>query len=246
MIRYLPGKLNVIADYLSRLHLEQEEENTVVSAITTQTSDTTDNPLTYVTKQEIFSQVHGGRNGHFGVSATWKDLNTYFPGHNISIQLLRDMIAECPTCQKDRLLLSKSTTLAPIKRNLHCNNWRAVVGVDLLTITPPDDNGNKTCIVITNHFTKFSYGYAINSKDANTIAGALFKFYVTFGYYDTIMSDPGSEFLNDTVTCLNRLFGIRHVVSLVDVHTSNGVEGTNKQILRHLRALLMDERVGKK
>ena len=34
--------------------------------------------------------------------------------------------------------------------------------------------------------------------------------------------------------------------SLVDRHTSSGVEGTNKQLLRHLRALVHDERVGNK
>ena len=40
--------------------------------------------------------------------------------------------------------------------------------------------------------------------------------------------------------------GIRRVISLVDRHESNGVEGTNKQILRHLRTLVHDLRVPKK
>jgi len=39
--------------------------------------------------------------------------------------------------------------------------------------------------------------------------------------------------------------GIRRVISLVDRHESNGVEGTNKQILRHLRTLVHDLRVPK-
>jgi len=39
---------------------------------------------------------------------------------------------------------------------------------------------------------------------------------------------------------------IRRVISLVDRHESNGVEGTNKQILRHLRTLMHDLRVPKK
>ena len=37
--------------------------------------------------------------------------------------------------------------------------------------------------------------------------------------------------------------GIRHIVSLVDRHESNGVEGTNKQLLRHLKTLVHDERL---
>ena len=40
--------------------------------------------------------------------------------------------------------------------------------------------------------------------------------------------------------------GVRRVISLVDRHESNGVEGSNKQILRHLRTLVHDLRVPKK
>ena len=43
---------------------------------------------------------------------------------------------------------------------------------------------------------------------------------------------------------LNKYLGYtEHRVSLVDRHTSNGVEGTKGQILRHIRALCMEERV---
>jgi hypothetical protein len=49
--------------------------------------------------------------------------------------------------------------------------------------------------------------------------------------------------MNDVVKHLTRWLGITHKVSLVDRHESNGVEGTNKQVLRHLKALVMEERV---
>jgi len=39
---------------------------------------------------------------------------------------------------------------------------------------------------------------------------------------------------------------VKRVISLVDRHQSNGVEGTNKQIVRHLRTLVHDLRVPKK
>ena len=45
----------------------------------------------------------------------------------------------------------------------------------------------------------------------------------------------------EVVKLLNQWFGIRHVVSLVDRHQSNGLEGTKKRILRHLRTLCYDE-----
>ena len=58
-----------------------------------------------------------------------------------------------------------------------------------------------------------------------------------------IMSDPGSDYTSEVFSHLVRWFGMNHLFSLVDRHESNGVEGSNKQILRHLRVLVEDERV---
>ena len=66
---------------------------------------------------------------------------------------------------------------------------------------------------------------------------ALFKFFSTYGVYEEHISDPGSDLTSDVVRQLTEWYCIRHVFSLV------GVEGTNKSTLRHLRALIADERV---
>ena len=75
-----------------------------------------------------------------------------------------------------------------------------------------------------------------------SLAQNLFTYYTTWGIYDEIITDPLSDILSDAVITLNKWLGIRHVISLVGRHQSNGVEGTNKQILRHLRTLVHDER----
>ena len=49
--------------------------------------------------------------------------------------------------------------------------------------------------------------------------------------------------MSRVVIKLNKWFGINKLVSLVDRHESNGVEPTNKSILRHLRALIFDYRL---
>ena len=49
--------------------------------------------------------------------------------------------------------------------------------------------------------------------------------------------------LSHVVIKLNKWFGIDKLVRLVDRHQSNGVEPTNKSILRHLRALIFDYRL---
>ena len=65
----------------------------------------------------------------------------------------------------------------------------------------------------------------------------------TYGLYDEIITDPGSNFCSNLYTQLNAWLGIRRVYSLVDVHESNGVERTGGETLRHLRALVNDERL---
>ena len=46
--------------------------------------------------------------------------------------------------------------------------------------------------------------------------------------------------MSAVVAQLSEWMGVKRVISLVDRHQSNGVEGTNKQIVRHLRTLVHD------
>ena len=174
------------------------------------------------------------------VIKTWLLLNEHFPGHRIPYKVLEDFIASCPICQKDRL--GMTDCIKPIIRHIKPDHRRSVVGVDTLSVTPADINGNCCCIVIVNHFTKFTALYPVVDHTAISTATSLFQFFTTFGLTDSIFSDPGSDLMSEVISHLHKWFGIRHVFSLVDRHQSNGVEGTNKQILRHLKALVFDER----
>jgi len=61
----------------------------------------------------------------------------------------------------------------------------------------------------------------------------LFTYFCTFGTYDELWSDTGSDLMAEVVQKLAKWMGIRLIISMVDRHESNGVEGTNKQIPRH-------------
>ena len=79
--------------------------------------------------------------------------------------------------------------------------------------------------------------YPRKTHDALTLARNLFTYYATWGIYDEIITDPGSDIMSDAVTTLNKWLGIKHLVSLVNRHESNGVEGTNKQIMHDERSV---------
>jgi hypothetical protein len=231
MLRHIPGKENTVADWLSRVH-ERDTPNTHPVELANAEP---------VTPEELLRRVHGGRMGHYGARRTWKLLGTFFPGHRIPYNVVEEFVATCPICQKSRLGMTDS--IQPVIRHLKPEGRRSMVGVDTLTITPPDKSGFKYLVVIVNHFTKFAVLVPTKNKDALTVAHALFTYFATFGLVDCIISDPGSEYENQLLEHLHSWLGIRHRFSLVERHESNGVEGTNKQILRHLRALVLDERV---
>lgn len=189
----------------------------------------------------VLKKVHGGRRGHWGVSRTRKILDEEYPGHGIPVRLIAEFVKTCPVCQKERLGLADQ--LQPVVRVLHPEHQRATVGIDNLAL-PEDKNGNANLVVLVNHFTKHVYAYATPAHPTMImIARALFSYYTTFGKFDVLASDPGSDIMGEVVAQVNKWLGIEHRVSLVDRHTSNGVEGSNGQILRHLRCLCADERV---
>ena len=109
---------------------------------------------TVLTVDEMFSTVHGGVNFHRGVLQTWKDLNEQFPGHNIPHRVIEEKVAMCATCQKARD--NMRYVIPEEKLSLKPSHYRQRIGIDTLTITPVDKNGNVCCIVVTEHFSKFA------------------------------------------------------------------------------------------
>jgi hypothetical protein len=106
-----------------------------------------------------------------------------------------------------------------------------------------DKNGNNGLYIIRDHFSKIVYLHPSKERNAVALATAIFSFAILYSIFDFLISDPGSEFISETIKCLNKWFGIHHHFSLVNRHESNGVEGGNKQALRHVRALICDERI---
>jgi hypothetical protein len=249
-LRSIPGKHNNIADWMSRQYSTNDSEinnnskvpndHSTLSAILDSSSD-------QIIKNNItdpdyyFSKVHGGVRGHPGSKRTWTRLNNEYKGHNISFTYIADKVASCPTCQKIRL--NMVLDIKPIIKSLNVEHTRSRIGIDTLTVTPADKNGNTLIIVVVEHFSKFSTLYPADNHSADTLATCLFQHFCRFGLFDQLISDPGSDLMSHVVIKLNKWFGIDKLVSLVDRHQSNGVEPTNKSILRHLRALIFDYRV---
>jgi len=202
----------------------------------------TDNVLYNVEFEQIMDSVHGKEALHFGAYETWKRAKELFPEARIPLDAVRTFVKECPMCQKMRDtgikgLPAQTLTLKP-------QTYRKAVGIDHISVSKePDKNGNTCAIILVEHFSHFPQVYAAKDYGADTVVETLIQHFSTFGAFDELVSDPGSAFMSDVVKQFNNLMGIRHKVSLVGRHESNGCESLGGQFIRHLRTLVNDKRL---
>jgi hypothetical protein len=131
----------------------------------------------------------------------------------------------------------------PLIKHLKPDYHRRRIGVDQLSMTLADSFGHDKLKVIMDYFSKHVRLYVTDNHVGQTLAQHLYDHYYTWGRYDTIITDLGSNSTSQDVEQLNKWIGIQDQKSLVGRHESHGVEGSNKQIIRYLRALVSDERV---
>ena len=261
-IKHIPGRENKVADWLSRPDNNTETASPeprgadMVTASRTCDSaggfsaDDTEQTLALAsvtpakpnrTLDSILQEVHSNRNLHYGASRTWYLAKELYPDAKISIAAVREYVQQCPMCQKTRdtgvkSLKSRTLTLKP-------STYRRTIGIDHVAVTPEDKHGNNCAIMVVEHFSHFPFVYAAKDYSAETVAKVLFKHYCHHGTFEQLASDPGSAFMSDVVRQLNSWLRVGHKVSLVGRHESNGTEASNKQFLRHLKTLVMDERL---
>ena len=227
-IRHIKGTENTVADWLSRMYTEPVAHASL---------NIIDNMPTL---QDMFHTVHGHRSLHHGAKKTYLTLCKRYPGHGIPLRVIQEMVAECPICQKDRLPFLSVPSATVTETILH---HKRTIGMDHVTVTPPDEDGYVGLLLIVEHDTKFPQAYPVRDYTAVTVATVLFKHYCTFGAYDALYSDPGSAFTATVVKNLNNWLHIPHKISLVGRHESNGTEHVNGLFVGHLRRLVHDERL---
>ncbi|CAF0725122.1 unnamed protein product [Brachionus calyciflorus] len=115
------------------------------------------------------------------------------------------------------------------------------IGIDLVLGLPETPEGYIGILVIVEYFTKYPYAVPIKSKTANEIAEQLWQYFCLFGPAKEILSDQGTEFVNEVVDSMINRIGSRHVVTSPYHPRTNGqCERFNKEIVSCLRKLVSD------
>ena len=250
-VKHIPGKLNIIADVVSRMFpdaAQDEIDSATVDCVDhlnevllahdeIETIDSDDSMLQDAgIVAGVIDNVHGGRMGHHGILRTWALLNKHFPGHSYSVQQVADHISQCVTCQKFRLD-SDSRKIDPLVKRINSDHHRHKYAIDGTMVLKDGSN----ILIVYNLFTKLVSLYRMPDKTALSAARAIFSHFATFGTCEIIHSDLGSDFNSATVNeFLNAWCGIRQTFALQRNPQADGVEPEVKQVLKHLSCLVFD------
>jgi transposase InsO family protein len=119
------------------------------------------------------------------------------------------------------------------------------VNIDTIGPLPADRHGNKYIIVIIDCFSRWIRLVPCTDATAETAArNALFPWLCDFGSPDVILSDNGSQFVNQLWKSVSDLVGTTLRNTTPHSKEENSiVERANKEVMRHLRNILFDRNI---
>ncbi len=272
-VEHIPGPDNIVADLYSRLcsvqtndcntvdetHLEevrkQIEPNRPSSMLAAMHNRFKPAPATRIerpldaTVYNWLTKCHGhdSLHGHRGVEATLSLLKTKVPPAEYWKEMRKDVrtfIKQCPCCQFMQSSKTLIATTAPYNVSVRAPMDR--LNIDTIGPLPLDENGNAYIIVVIDVFSRFVELYAAPDATALSAAKAVIQWIGRYGSPGEILTDNGTQYTADIISQLCDLIRVEHLTILPYSHEENAVvERANREVNRHLRAIVFDKKVKK-
>jgi len=212
-IRHIPGRTNVVSDYLSRAF-----------------------QLTDI--EERIATVHSDITGHMGITATIKRLEDQHGKWKTMRQDVTTFIQNCPTCAKTRLR-HKIPDMEP--RSIEAWQPFESISVDFVGPMTADAENNTYIVCCIDNFTRFVELFPAKDASAFAAARALLSVFCRYGAPLEVRSDKGPHFAAEIIRQFLGLCDVKQRFSLPYHPQANGlVERAIQECNRHLRALVMD------
>ena len=236
---YVEGENNFVPDTFSRLCKQEEDTHPAIHLFQLTGYE-------IPSKQwDLIARYHNSKErGHGGLSRTLLLLDE--DGHQWKHRTkhVRRFIRMCPCCQK---MTQMKSVIHSYPFTLSTYGLWHTVSVDFIERLVPDKYGNNMLIVIVDNFSRFTDLYPCNSTGAEGAADALLAFcgrYVTPMHFTT---DCGANFTSALIAALMERLGSDHHLTTAYSKEQNAiVERMNKEVLRHLRNIIFDNRVADK
>lgn len=242
-LEWIPGDENAVADILSRQF--PTETLNILSQLPIHSYHVGSIAYGNTTKDgnahAVIAEFHCATVGHFGIEATIQRIK----GRGISWPRMeedvRAFVLRCPTCQK---LSERHYPISSTHYSTSSYSPMTRLNVDAIGPFPTDTFGNAYIVVVIDTFTRFIELYKSPDATALSAARALVQHCGRYGVPEQLLTDNGPQFYNLMVESLSRFMGIQHLFTVPYSHEENGlVERANKEVSRHLRAILMDRRL---
>ena len=253
-VRYIPGEKNFVADFLSRVPCEQE----VLKEIEKAKDDLIISPIRGNGKVELLNSLlddyrytesqantikkyHNSTVGHFGVEKTLAKMKDGKENWQYMRMHVRRFLQHCPICQK----MSEKYPIIVTKPYI-VSNLRPMEQIQMDTIGPikADSVEFNYILVIIDSFTRFVELYPTKSVGAEEYAKCLIKHIGRYGSPNSIRTDNGTQFVNKISDELCGFTSIYHELTHAGSKEDNSiVERSNKEVMRHIRAIIYDKGV---
>ena len=251
---YIPGPENIAADGFSRV-LTTDNVDTVncilepakaLSLVFHETVEIVNNIESTLRipndKYRLITEVHNSQVGHRGVDRTIAALKNNNHQWPLMRQQVKQFIKHCACCQK----------MSYIKYPIHAHQFTLStyepftrIHMDTVGEMPrKDEAGNLYVLVIRDSFSRFTLLYPIPDTSAKHAVKCLMHMFGLFGCPAQILSDNGSQFVNEIITEFTKHVQVEHLRTMAYSKEENGlVERANKEVNRFLRDLIFDLRV---
>jgi hypothetical protein len=121
------------------------------------------------------------------------------------------------------------------------------INIDTIGPLPANEFGHKYIVAIIDCFSRFIELWPVRDTTALSAATAVTNFAGRYGIPAQILTDNGTQYANSIMKEVERLFKYEHKFTHPYSHQENGiVERANKEILRHLNAIIFDTRIVEK
>ena len=262
LVEHIAGVDNLVADAFSRLcSLDEASEEFVLCTMESANSPVVygnpgTNPTENAKRRRIekidkviipadcykkIKAIHNRTNGHSGVEQTIAKLADHGQTWRNMRLHVQSFVRKCEYCQANS---EKKITVKVEPFTRASYHPMEVLNIDTIGPLPPDELGNEYILVIIDCFSRWVELFGIPDTSAMSAAQPLIQHCGRFGVPALIRSDRGTQFVNGLISQLSEaLLTDQELTTAYSKEQNAIVERANKEVMRHLRAMVYDDRV---